>query len=93
MSDTQAYEPTPEAEVTITPAQAEVVTLGELFTLQRAKKAYSAGAAAGILAVGTAVGPVLADGKIEGGEVAVLAGGFAVAFVGAFFAAWLARNK
>lgn len=71
----------------------EPTTLAELFTFERAKKAYSAGAAAGVLAVGTAVGPVLADGKIEGPEVAVLAGGFVVAFVGGFFAAWLPANR
>lgn len=93
MSETQGYEPTPEAEVTLVAGQSEVVTLGELFTLQRAKKAWSAGLAAGILAAGSSVGLAFSDGKVESGELAVVAGAFIVPFVGAFFAAWLPKNK
>ncbi|QXJ40739.1 hypothetical protein [Curtobacterium phage Parvaparticeps] len=67
---------------------------GSPFTLANAKKAYSAGVGAGILAAGAAVtgGGVFEDGKIDGSEVAVVVGAFVVGFVGGFVAAFVPAN-
>jgi hypothetical protein len=59
------------------------------FTLENAKKAYSAGAAALVVAEGAVIGPVLADGQVSASEVGLLVATAVVSFVGAFFAAWL----
>ena len=69
-----------------------VETKDNPFSLASAKKAYSAGAAAVILAEGTVIGPVLADGKVSSSEAALIIGTAVVSFVGAFFAAWVPTN-
>jgi hypothetical protein len=92
VSDSQIHNPTPDADVVLTPVMPEVVTLSELFTLKRARKAWTAGLTAGVLAAGASVGAIFTDGKIESTEIVVVAGAFVVPFVGAFFAAWLPKN-
>lgn len=59
------------------------------FTLANAKKAYAAGAAAVVVAEGAVLGPVLSDGNVSASEVGLIVGTGVVAFVGAFFAAWI----
>lgn len=90
MTDQTPYPEDHETPFVESPA--EKPTLAELFTPERAKKAYSAGLAAGILATGAAVPGVVADGAIDAPEVFLLIGAFVVPFVGAFFAAWLPTN-
>lgn len=59
----------------------------------RAKKAYSAGAASAVLAIGAvSVTGFFADGKIDTGKVAAAAGTIVVGFIGGFLAAFLPRN-
>ena len=80
-------------EPTPTPTTPTTVSVkSSPFTLSAAKKAYSAGAAAVIVAEGAVIGPVLADGAVSGSEAALIIGTAVVSFVGAFFAAWVPTN-
>jgi len=60
----------------------------------RAKKAYSAGVAGAVLAVGgISVAGFWADGKVDTQKVAAAAGTVVVGFIGGFLAAFLPRNS
>ena len=72
---------------------ASAPTTAELFSLERAKKAYSAGLAAAIVGAGALAGGIFTDGKIEVPEVVAVIGTGVSAFVVAFFAAWLPSNR
>lgn len=59
----------------------------------RARKAYSAGAASAVLAIGAvSVTGFFADGKIDTGKIAAAAGTIVVGFIGGFLAAFLPKN-
>ncbi|PZE66882.1 hypothetical protein [Curtobacterium sp. MCBD17_021] len=59
----------------------------------RAKKAYSAGVAGAVLAIGgISVAGFWADGKVDTEKVAAAVGSIVVGFVAGFLAAFLPRN-
>jgi hypothetical protein len=59
----------------------------------RARKAYSAGVAGAVLAIGSiSVAGFWADGKIDTSKVAAAAGSVVVGFIAGFLAAFLPRN-
>lgn len=65
-------------------------TLKELFSLEHAKKAYSAGVAGAIVGAGTiSISGIFADGKIDGSEVGGIIAAVGGGFLLAFFGAWL----
>ncbi|MCU1617804.1 MAG: hypothetical protein JWO98_5344 [Frankiales bacterium] len=100
MTDTT---PAPTPEPTPTPLPAAVVATPTTeasnapvspWSLAGAKKAYGAGIAGAVTAAGTvSLSGVFADGKLDGGEVALLASTIVGGFVVAFFGAWVAENK
>lgn len=69
-------------------------SLKEQFSLQHARKAYSAGVAGAITGAGTiSLSGIFADGKITGPEVLAAGGAVVGGFVIAFFGAWLPTQK
>lgn len=71
------------------------VALRDQFSPARAKKAYTAGLAGGVAAVGAGftLGGVFADGKIDGPEVVGIGTAFVGGFAAGFLGAWLPRQN
>ena len=68
-------------------------TLKEQFSLQHAKKAWSAGIGGAITGAGTvSLAGVFADGKLDGAETGVIISAVVGGFVLGFVTAWLPRN-